>query len=153
MSTTVAAYGVQTPTAPVAQLSIERRDPGPRDVLIKIDFCGICHSDIHHARGDWGDQYYPAVTGHEIVGHVAAVGPEVTKHQVGDVVGVGCMVDSCRTCDQCQAGQEQYCLNGNTGTYGSPDKDGTYTKGGYSQTVVVDQDFVVKVPAGLDLAA
>jgi alcohol dehydrogenase (NADP+) len=116
-------------------------------------YAGICHSDIHTVRGDWGPQSYPLVPGHEIVGIVTHVGPEVTRHKVGDRVGVGCMVNSCRDCVNCRNGEEQYCLNGMVGTYGATDRDGTVTQGGYSSHVVVDADFVLTVPDGIDLAA
>jgi uncharacterized zinc-type alcohol dehydrogenase-like protein len=148
---TAHAYGAPSPTEPLIPLEIERRPVGPRDVLIEIRFCGICHSDIHHCRGEWGEVPYPAVPGHEIAGVVRAVGGEVTKHAVGDRVGVGCMVDSCRECANCLQGEEQYCLPGNTQTYGSVDRDGTVTRGGYSTHVVVDEDFVVRIPDGLAL--
>jgi uncharacterized zinc-type alcohol dehydrogenase-like protein len=145
------AYGAPAASEPLAPLSIERRAVGPRDVLIDIKFCGICHSDIHHCRGEWGKVPYPAVPGHEIAGVVREVGPEVTKHGVGDRVGVGCMVNSCGECENCRKGEEQYCLAGNTQTYGSVDRDGTVTRGGYSTHVVVDEDFVVRIPAALAL--
>ncbi|MBA2946995.1 NAD(P)-dependent alcohol dehydrogenase [Streptomyces sp. PSKA28] len=142
-------------TEPLAPITIERRDLGPRDVLIEIKYAGICHSDIHHARGDWGPQSYPVAPGHEIAGIVTAVGPEVTKHQVGDRAGVGCMVNSCRECANCRSGREQFCLKGMTATYGATDKDGTLTHGGYSTHIVVDEDFVLRIPEGigLDVAA
>ena len=149
--TTVNAYGADSATAPLAPLEIERREVGPADVLIEIAFCGICHSDIHFTRGEWGEVPYPAVPGHEIAGVVAAVGADVAGFAVGDRVGVGCMVDSCRECENCKQGEEQYCIPGNTQTYGSVDRDGTVTKGGYSTHVVVDQDFVVRIPDGLEL--
>lgn len=134
-------------------IEIDRREVGPRDVLIDIQFAGICHSDIHTARGEWRDIEYPFVPGHEIVGIVKEVGPEVTKHKVGDRVGVGCMVDSCGKCDYCRAGEEHLCENGSVGTYASVDKygDGTTTQGGYSSHVVVKEDFVVRIPEGLEL--
>lgn len=150
---TVNAYAASSATEPLSTITIERREVGPKDVLIDIAYCGICHSDIHTVRGEWGQQPYPLAPGHEIVGTVAAVGSEVTKHQVGDRVGVGCMVNSCGTCENCKAGQEQYCLEGNVGTYGSIDRDGTVTQGGYSTQVVVVEDFVLKIPEGIDLAA
>jgi uncharacterized zinc-type alcohol dehydrogenase-like protein len=131
--------------------TIERRDVGAHDVLIDIKYAGICHSDIHTVRGEWGPQQFPLAPGHEIVGIVSEVGPEVTKHKVGDRVGVGCMVNSCGECANCQAGQEQYCLNGPTFTYGSVDRDGSITQGGYTTSVVVTENFVVNVPDGLDL--
>jgi uncharacterized zinc-type alcohol dehydrogenase-like protein len=148
---TAHAYAAPAATEPLLPLEIDRRAVGPRDVLIDISFCGICHSDIHHCRGEWGDVPYPAVPGHEIAGLVAAVGAEVTRHAVGDRVGVGCMVNSCRECENCRKGLEQYCLPGNTQTYGSVDRDGTITRGGYSTHVVVDEDFVVRIPDGLAL--
>lgn len=150
---TIKAVGAPSPTDKLVPLDIDRRDVGPRDVLIDIRFCGICHSDIHHARGEWGKVPYPAVPGHEIAGVVAQVGAEVTRYAPGDRVGVGCMVNSCRECDQCEKGNEQYCAAGNTQTYGSTDRDGTITRGGYSQNVVVDEDFVVRIPDGLELDA
>jgi uncharacterized zinc-type alcohol dehydrogenase-like protein len=149
--TTASAYGATSATDPLSPLTIERRELGARDVHIDIKFCGICHSDIHTVRGEWGGIEYPLVPGHEIAGVVAAVGSAVTKHAVGDRVGVGCMVDSCRECDNCKAGLEQYCTPGNTLTYGSIDRDGTSTQGGYSSDVVVDEDFVVRIPDGLEL--
>ncbi|GIM91156.1 dehydrogenase [Paractinoplanes toevensis] len=129
--------------------TIERRDLGPRDVLIEIRYAGICHSDIHTVRGEWGPISYPQTVGHEIVGAVTEVGAEVARHAVGDRVGVGCMVNSCRECVNCQAGQEQYCLAGNTGTYTAVDRDGTITQGGYSTHIVVDEDFVLRVPESI----
>src|SRR5690349_17184806 len=149
--TTAKAVGAPSATAALAPLAIERRAIGPDDVRIDIKFCGICHSDIHFARGEWGEIPYPAVPGHEIAGIVAEVGPEVTRYEAGDRVGVGCMVNSCRECENCKAGNEQYCLRGNTQTYGSVDRDGTITYGGYSDHVVVDQDFVVRIPDGIAL--
>jgi uncharacterized zinc-type alcohol dehydrogenase-like protein len=124
-------------------------------VLIKIAYAGICHSDIHTAREEWGEAHFPLVPGHEIAGVVEEVGAQVTKHQVGDRVGVGCMVDSCRDCENCRAGEEQYCLNGNVPTYTGRGHDGEPTYGGYSRSVVVDQDFVLGIPegVGLDVAA
>jgi Zn-dependent alcohol dehydrogenases len=148
---TVNAYAATSPTAPLAPTTIERRDLGPHDVLIEIKYAGICHSDIHTARGDWGPVTYPLVTGHEIAGIVTKVGTEVTKHAVGDRVGVGCMVDSCGQCRYCQGGQEQFCIKGNIGTYGATGKDGQPTQGGYSTHIVVTEDFVLRIPDGLDL--
>lgn len=151
MPTTVKAYGATSADAPLEPLTIERRDVGPHDVRIDIDYAGICHSDIHTIRGDWGPIEYPQVVGHEIVGRVAEVGSEVTKHQVGDTVGVGCQSNSCRTCAQCQQGHDQYCLNGNTQTYcGIDPADGSITQGGYSQAVVTNEDFVLSIPESLD---
>jgi uncharacterized zinc-type alcohol dehydrogenase-like protein len=149
--TTVKAYASPSATEDLFATTIERREVGAHDVLIEIKFAGICHSDIHTVRGDWGPQQYPLVPGHEIAGIVTEVGAEVTKHKVGDRVGVGCMVNSCRECANCLKGEEQYCLKGNVGTYGAVDRDGTITQGGYSTHVVVTEDFVVTIPEGLDL--
>lgn len=149
---TVTAYAAASPTADILRTTIERRDVGPADVLIEIAYAGICHSDIHTVRGDWGAQVYPLTVGHEIAGVVSAVGSGVTKWAVGDRVGVGCMVNSCRECVNCRAGLEQYCENGNVGTYGIVDRDGTVTQGGYSTHIVVDQDFVLRIPDSIDLA-
>ncbi|MDQ1582854.1 MAG: alcohol dehydrogenase [Microbacteriaceae bacterium] len=151
MPTTVTAYAAPSATEALVKTTIERRDVGAHDVLIDIKYAGICHSDIHTVRGEWGPQQFPLAPGHEIVGIVTEVGSEVTKHKVGDRVGVGCMVNSCGECANCQAGQEQYCLNGPTFTYGSVDRDGTITQGGYTTSVVVTENFVVNVPDGLDL--
>jgi alcohol dehydrogenase (NADP+) len=148
---TVNAYAATCPTAPLTPTTVERRDLGPRDVLIEIQYAGICHSDIHTARGDWGPVTYPLVTGHEIAGIVTQVGPEVTKHTPGDRVGVGCMVDSCGKCRYCQGGEEQFCVKGNTGTYGATGTDGQVTQGGYSTHIVVTEDFVLRIPDSLDL--
>ena len=150
---TVNAIAAPSATEPLVRTTIERRDLGPADVLIEISYAGICHSDIHTVRGEWGSVPYPLTVGHEIVGQVTEIGAEVTRHAVGDRVGVGCMVNSCRECDNCRAGQEQYCLNGNTGTYAAVDRDGTVTQGGYSTHVVVDQDFVLRVPTAIPLEA
>ena len=151
----VTAYATPAAKAPFEKITIQRRDLGPRDVLIKIAYAGICHSDIHTGREEWGDAIFPLVPGHEIAGTVEEVGSEVDKYSVGDRVGVGCMVDSCRECENCLAGEEQYCLNGNVGTYNAIGKDGRPTEGGYSTHVVVDQDFVLGIPEGigLDVAA
>ncbi len=150
---TVNAYAATSPTDPLVPTTIERRDVGPKDVLIEIRYAGICHSDIHTVRGEWGPVDYPLTVGHEIVGVVAETGAEVTRHAVGDRVGVGCMVNSCRECSNCRAGEEQYCLNGNVGTYASVDRDGTTTQGGYSTHVVVDEDFVLRVPEAIPYEA
>ncbi|MBD8139903.1 NAD(P)-dependent alcohol dehydrogenase [Frigoribacterium sp. CFBP 8759] len=148
---TVNAYAAPSATEPLVKTTIERRDVGPKDVMIDIAYAGICHSDIHTVRGEWGEIQYPQVVGHEIVGTVSEVGSEVTKHEVGDRVGVGCMVNSCGECEYCKRGDEQYCAKGNTGTYTSVDPaDGTVTQGGYSQAVVVTEDFVLRVPESLD---
>jgi alcohol dehydrogenase (NADP+) len=148
----VNAYAATSAAAPLAATTISRRDVGAHDVLIDIKYCGICHSDIHTARSEWGPANYPIVPGHEIAGIVSAVGPEVTRHKVGDRVGVGCMVDSCGQCESCRRGLEQYCLGGNTGTYGSTGADGQPTQGGYSSQIVVTENFVVTIPEGIGLA-
>ena len=148
---TVHAYAAPSATAPLEPTTIERRDVGAHDVLIDIRYAGVCHSDIHTARGEWGPTTYPLVVGHEIAGVVTEVGSAVTKHAVGDRVGVGCMVDSCGECRYCQAGEEQFCLKGNIGTYGVKDKNGEVTQGGYSTHVVVTEGFVVRIPDALEL--
>ena len=155
MSTqTVKAFGATAPTEDLAHLSVERREVTAKDVEIDILYCGVCHSDLHTVRNEWGGTKYPSVPGHEIVGRVTKVGGAVTKFSVGDLVGVGCMVDSCRECESCKEGLEQYCEEGNIGTYNSADKHlGNHTFGGYSERVVVDEDFVLRVPENLDLAA
>lgn len=153
-TTQVKAFGAEAATSPLNQLNIQRRKPQPHDVEIDILFCGVCHSDLHTVRNEWHGTRYPCVPGHEIVGKVISVGDHVTKFNVGDSAAVGCMVDSCRECDYCKEGLEQYCAVGNTGTYNSPDRYlGTRTYGGYSERVVVDENFVLKVPKNLDLAA
>ena len=140
---------------PFQTITINRRDLSPKDVLIDIKYCGICHSDIHHVHEEWGKQVYPLVPGHEIAGVVALVGSDVKKYKIGDQVGVGCMVDSCHECVNCKKGEEQYCLKGNTGTYGTIDRYGELTQGGYSTSIVVTEDFVLKIPdsISLDVAA
>ena len=150
---TANAYAAPSATGDLIPTTIERRDVGAHDVLIEIEFAGICHSDIHTVRGDWGPQQYPLAPGHEIAGIVTEVGSAVTRHAVGDRVGVGCMVNSCRECVNCLKGEEQYCLNGMIGTYGAVDRDGTITQGGYSTHVVVAEDFVVTIPDGIGLDA
>lgn len=153
---TCEAFAVSGPDKQFQPYSFERRDPLPHDVDIDIQYCGVCHSDLHTARGEWGGTLYPCVPGHEIVGTVRRVGDKVTKFKTGDKVGVGCMVNSCRECESCKNGLEQYCTNGNTLTYNSPDPEtgkDRYTFGGYSKRVVVNEDFVLKVPENLDLAA
>jgi uncharacterized zinc-type alcohol dehydrogenase-like protein len=152
MSITVNAYATPAAKAPFERTTIERREPGPHDVLIDIKFAGICHSDIHTAREEWGEANFPLVPGHEIAGIVSAVGSEVTKFAVGDRAGVGCMVDSCRECANCLAGEEQYCLKGNVGTYGG-EIDGKPTDGGYSEKIVVDENYVLRIPEGIELDA
>ncbi|GAB3398485.1 NAD(P)-dependent alcohol dehydrogenase [Schumannella luteola] len=149
---TVNAYAAPSATEPLVPITIERRDVGAKDVLIAIRYAGICHSDIHTVRGEWGEIAYPQVVGHEIVGEVTEVGSEVTKFAVGQRVGVGCMVNSCRECENCLAGMENYCLKGNTGTYTAVDRDGTITQGGYSTHIVVDEDFVLRVPESIPYA-
>ncbi|MER8186896.1 NAD(P)-dependent alcohol dehydrogenase [Kitasatospora sp. NPDC094015] len=155
MTTTVAAYAAPAAKAPLERTTVERRAVGPHDVLIDIKFVGICHSDIHQVREGWGEAIFPMVPGHEIAGIVAEVGAGVTEHRVGDRVGVGCMVDSCRVCDNCKAGLEQYCDQVPVWTYNAVGKDGQPTYGGYSQRVVVDENYVVRIPEalGLDVAA
>ncbi|MFE7802948.1 NAD(P)-dependent alcohol dehydrogenase [Nocardia sp. NPDC057440] len=156
---TAAAYAMPAPDGAFEKITIERRELGPRDVLIDVKYAGICHSDIHTARDEWGSAKYPCVPGHEIAGIVAAVGSAVTKHQVGDRVGVGCMVDSCGVCGPCLADEEQYCEAGATMTYNTPVdpavQPGGYTMGGYSTQVVVTEHFVLSIPEGigLDVAA
>lgn len=148
---TVSAYAATSPTGPLTKTTITRRDPGPHDVAIEIKFTGICHSDIHTVKGEWGQPDYPVVPGHEIAGVVTAVGSEVTKHKVGDHVGVGCFVDSCRECSSCRAGLEQYCKRGMTTTYNAIGRDGQRTYGGYSQAIVVDENYVLRIPDSLPL--
>ncbi|WP_197380805.1 NAD(P)-dependent alcohol dehydrogenase [Mycolicibacterium mengxianglii] len=152
MTTTVSAYAATSPTEPLVKTTIERRDVGPHDVAFDIKFAGICHSDIHTVKGEWGPAKYPVVPGHEIAGVVTEVGSEVTKYKVGDHVGVGCMVGSCQNCDNCKAGLEQYCLGtGMIGTYNATDRDGTPTQGGYSQAIVTDEKFVLRIPDSIPL--
>ena len=148
---TVAAYAASAPKAPLERTTIERRAVGAHDVLIDIKFAGICHSDIHQVNEGWGQGIFPMVPGHEIAGVVVEVGSEVTRHAVGDRVGVGCMVDSCRECEFCLRGLEQYCANGNTMTYNGVDRRGDVTYGGYSQQIVVDENYVVRIPDALPL--
>lgn len=153
-TTNIKAYGTEAAEAPLNQLGIARRKPTAHDVEIDILYCGVCHSDLHTAKNEWRGTIYPCVPGHEIVGKVVSVGGHVSKFKVGDVVGVGCMVDSCRECQYCQEGLEQYCEPGMTGTYNSPDKYlDTPTFGGYSESVVVDENFVLRIPDNLELAA
>ena len=139
-------YAAQSATSPLAPFAFERRDPGPADVQIDIVYCGVCHSDLHTARSEWPGTRYPCVPGHEIVGRVARVGGQVSKFRAGDLVGVGCLVDSCRVCASCKEGLEQYCENGFTGTYNGPEQGtGNNTYGGYSNRIVVDEKFVLKI--------
>ena len=145
----VSAYGAMRPDAPMQPVKIERREIGADDVAIDISHCGICHSDLHYVRGEWGQPSSPAVPGHEIVGVVRAVGANVSKYKVGDRVGVGCLVDSCRACDACAEGEEQFCTT-HTQTYSGVEKQtGLPTYGGYSKSIVVTQDFVLRIPDGL----
>lgn len=150
----VKAFGTDAPTADLKEIQINRREITAKDIEIEILFCGVCHSDLHTARNDWGGTVYPAVPGHEIVGKITKVGKDVTKLKVGDFAAVGCLVDSCGECSSCKADLEQYCQNGFVGTYNGKDKHlHMQTFGGYSEKVVVDEHFVLKVPANLDLAA
>jgi uncharacterized zinc-type alcohol dehydrogenase-like protein len=143
-------YATGGPTSNLEPFSFERREPGPHDILIEILYCGVCHSDIHQARNEWGNSIYPMVPGHEIVGRVARVGAAVTKFKEGETAGVGCFVDSCRTCPNCKEGEEQYCLNHLVSTYNGTEKDErTPTYGGYSNQIVVDEGYALKVPENL----
>jgi uncharacterized zinc-type alcohol dehydrogenase-like protein len=146
-------YAAYETTGPLAPYEFERRALRANDVALEILYCGVCHSDLHTARNDWGWSYYPIVPGHEIVGRVLAVGPAVTRYKAGDQVAVGCMVDSCQNCDQCRKGEEQLCREGSTGTYAGADRiSGEHTHGGYSKHIVVREEFCLRIPAGLDLA-
>ena len=148
------AYAAQSPTSPLAHHTIDRRDPGPTDVAMEILFCGVCHSDLHWVRNEWGTAQYPVVPGHEIVGRVTKVGKNVKSFKPGDIASVGCLVDSCRTCDCCKQHLEQFCQNGAIFTYGGEDKHlGGTTHGGYSKHIVVDEKFTLHVPKNLDPAA
>jgi len=155
MSTKAAAYAAQSATSPLAPFAIDRRDPGATDVQFEILFCGVCHSDLHTARGEWPGITFPVVPGHEIVGRITKVGSEVKGFNVGDLAGVGCMVDSCHTCRSCAEGHEQYCEKEIIFSYNSPDKNfpGKMTYGGYSKHITVDQSFCLHVPGNLNLAA
>jgi alcohol dehydrogenase (NADP+) len=147
-----AAYAAKSPTTPLVPFQIERRTPTPHDVVVDIEYCGVCHSDIHQARNEWQGTEYPVVPGHEIVGKVKSVGSAVTKFKAGDSVGVGCFVDSCRECPSCKEGLEQYCTTGANFTYNSKEKDGkTQTYGGYSTRIVVDENYVLRIPKNLPL--
>ena len=143
-------YAAQSKSAPLTPYDFTRRDPGPNDVVVEIAFCGICHSDIHQVRDEWAQSTYPMVPGHEIVGRVTAVGPEVTRFAPGDLAGVGVMVDSCRTCENCQANVEQYCTKGFVGTYNAKNYDGTPAQGGYSNNIVVDARYVHTISKKLE---
>ena len=150
---TVTAYAATSATEPLTKTTITRREVGPHDVAFDIHFAGICHSDIHTVRAEWGQPAYPVVPGHEIAGIVTEVGSEVAKYRVGDRVGVGCFVDSCRECSSCLAGEEQYCKRGMTGTYNAVGRDGEPTHGGYSGAIVVDENYVLRIPDALPLDA
>ena len=154
MSIPTAAYAVQSPTTPLAPWSIDRREPSATEVLIDILYCGVCHSDLHQARDEWGGSIFPMVPGHEIVGKVTQVGAEVTKWEVGDTVGVGVFIDSCRHCEPCRSGEEQFCENGMTPTYNGHTRDGSaITYGGYSTQITMDQDYIVRIPDSIPLAS
>jgi uncharacterized zinc-type alcohol dehydrogenase-like protein len=146
------AYAATSANKPLQPFEIERREPGPHDVMIDIKFCGVCHSDLHQVKDEWGGSIFPMVPGHEIAGIVSKVGDKVTKFKTGDQVGVGCIVDSCRECENCKQGLQQYCLNGMVGTYNAMERDGvTPTYGGYSKQVVVDENYVLRIPDSLPL--
>jgi uncharacterized zinc-type alcohol dehydrogenase-like protein len=150
----IRAFGTEAADKDLQEMQIARRALTPKDVEIDILYCGVCHSDLHTARNDWGGTKYPSVPGHEIIGRILTIGTEVSKFKVGDLVGVGCLVDSCRTCDSCKKDLEQYCLTGSIGTYNGKDKHlGGHTFGGYSEKVVVDEAFVLRVPENLDIKA
>ncbi|WP_033111529.1 NAD(P)-dependent alcohol dehydrogenase [Dickeya dadantii] len=152
MTMKVLGYAAQSSAAPLAPFHFTRRTPRPDDVVVEILYCGVCHSDLHQARNDWGFSHYPLVPGHEIIGRVTAVGAGVTKFKPDDLVGIGCMVDSCRECQPCKQGLEQYCDEGNVQTYNGVDRhDHLPTYGGYSQQIVASQDFVLRIPASMDL--
>lgn len=147
------AFAAQNPTTPLAPFSFERREPRPHDILIEIKYCGVCHSDIHQVRNEWGNSLYPMVPGHEIVGKISRIGSAVKKFKVGDLAGVGCLVDSCRTCLSCKEDIEQYCENGNSGTYNSFEQDKkTITFGGYSTQIVVDENYALRISKKLNLS-
>ena len=146
-------YAALSSTTPLEPFKFERREPGPTDIVIAIKFCGVCHSDIHQTRDEWGGSLFPMVPGHEIVGEVVAVGDAVKKFKVGDLAGVGCMVDSCRVCEHCKAGDEMFCVKGPVFTYNSKHKDGSPAQGGYSNNIVVDEAFSLTISPKLDLAA
>jgi len=152
--TTVNAVGTTAATAPLAPISVTRREVGPTDVKLDVLFCGVCHSDLHTARNEWHNTTYPCVPGHEVVGRVTAVGKDVSGFKVGQIAAIGCMVDSCRTCECCKDHEEQFCKQGATFTYNSPEKTiGGMTFGGYSESIVADASFVLHLPANLDPAA
>ena len=146
-------YAAQTPETDLAPWDFKRREVGPHDVQIEISFCGVCHSDLHQIKNEWFPGIFPMVPGHEIVGKISKIGSEVKRFKENDLAGIGCLVDSCRTCENCKGGLEQYCLNTNTGTYNSMGKDGLPTYGGYSNNIVVHEDFALHISEKLDLAA
>ncbi|WP_041791594.1 NAD(P)-dependent alcohol dehydrogenase [Stigmatella aurantiaca] len=148
---TTPAYAAPSAKAPLAPFSVERREPGPHDVLIDIHYCGVCHSDIHQARDEWGGALFPMVPGHEIVGRVAQAGGSVSRYKVGDAVGVGCFVDSCREWSWCRKGEEQYCDRGMNSTYNGRERNGQPTYGGYSTRITVDENYVLRIPESLPL--
>lgn len=150
---TVNCYAALQPKAALTPFGIERRQAGENDVVIDILYCGICHSDVHQARDEWGGGIFPMVPGHEIVGKVVQIGSHVKHHKIGDVVGVGCFVDSCRECSPCKQGLQQYCENGMNQTYNGREKNGTPTYGGYSKKIVVDENYVLKIPNNLPIEA
>ncbi len=144
--TSTKSYAAQSAATPLAPWTFDRRDPKPHDVQIEILYCGVCHSDLHTARNEWGNAIYPVVPGHEIVGRVTAIGDHVKKFKVGELAGIGCLVDSCRECNNCKDGQEQYCTGGAVFSYGSPEKDGSgITHGGYSKMILAHEDFVLHI--------
>lgn len=154
MGTAIRGYAARSADMPLRLFDFERRDPRPDDVVIEVLYCGVCHSDLHGSRNNWGSAKYPMVPGHEIVGRVLATGANVTRFAVGDAVGVGCMVDSCQACRPCRSGLEQYCDEGATSTYNNVDRhDGSRTYGGFSERIVVSEKFVLRIPDGLDLNA
>jgi uncharacterized zinc-type alcohol dehydrogenase-like protein len=146
-------YAAQNKTSPLGPFHFDRREPAPKDVVVDIDFCGICHSDIHQVRDEWGNAIYPMVPGHEIVGRVSAVGAEVTKFKPGDLAGVGVTVQTCMVCENCLAGEEPYCTKGMVGTYNAKDYDGNITYGGYANNIVAPEHYVYSISPRLDLAA
>ncbi|XUY29919.1 NAD(P)-dependent alcohol dehydrogenase (plasmid) [Agrobacterium sp. rho-8.1] len=149
----ISAYAATAPNLPLKPFSFECRELRDNDVTMEVLYCGVCHTDLHQSRNDWGWTTYPVVPGHEIVGRVTKVGTDVKKYKIGDLVAVGCIVDSCQRCDQCQKGEEQMCREGLTSTYGSPDRiTGEMTRGGYAKTLVVREEFLLSIPAGLDPA-
>jgi len=147
----VQGYAAHNAKATLEPFSFERREPGDHDIVIDIEYCGICHTDIHQVGDEWGGSIFPMVPGHEITGIVSGTGPKVTRYKAGDRVGVGCFVDSCRKCDACNKNLEQYCTNGMVTTYNGTQKDGTITQGGYSSKIVVDENYVLKIPESLPL--